>query len=163
MKAGGPELFEQELARLRPAPVPEDLRRRLNEVRPAIAEQRELRWRLTCRKPGFWFWLRVALPAGLTVCLAAFLVWRLGLQPGAPLPPGERAPRIPVVQADQVEIDQKLVNVYDAITELPDGKPVRLRCREWSDSVVLRDSHQGVVIEKNQPRFEVVPVRFEIY
>jgi hypothetical protein len=56
-----------------------------------------------------------------------------------------------------------LVAAFDAVARLPDGQPVRFRCREWSDGVVLRDSARGIVIEQRMPRLEVVPVSFETY
>ena len=67
------------------------------------------------------------------------------------------------LRADNVEIDRQLVTSFDTVTQLPNGEPVRLQCREWLDAVVLRDSARGVVIERQVPRFEVVPVRFETY
>jgi hypothetical protein len=69
----------------------------------------------------------------------------------------------PVLKADDVEFDQQLVASFDAVARLPSGQPVRFRCREWSDEVVLRDSVSGIVIEQRTPRLEVVPVSFETY
>jgi len=56
-----------------------------------------------------------------------------------------------------------LVATFDAVGQLPDGEPIRLRCRQWRDEVILRDSARGVVIERQSPRLEVVPVKFETY
>jgi hypothetical protein len=76
--------------------------------------------------------------------------------------PGSAEPR-PALKADDVEFDQQLVAAFDAVARLPGGQPVRFRCREWADAVVLRDSARGIVIEQRTPRLEVVPVSFETY
>jgi hypothetical protein len=49
------------------------------------------------------------------------------------------------------------------VAHLPNGEPVRFLCREWRDEVILRDPARGIVIERQTPRLEVVPVRFETY
>ena len=67
------------------------------------------------------------------------------------------------LKADDVEFDQQLVAAFDAVARMPDGQPVRFRCREWTDEVVLRDSARGIVVEQRTPRLEVVPVSFETY
>jgi hypothetical protein len=69
----------------------------------------------------------------------------------------------PGLKADNVEIDRKLLTSFDAVARLPGGEPVRFRCREWVDQVVLRDSRRGVVVEQRTPHLEVVPVGFETY
>ena len=64
-----------------------------------------------------------------------------------------------MLKADDVEIDQPVGWPLSTLSrELPNGQPVRFRCREWSDEVVLRDSASGIVIEQRTPRLEVVPV-----
>jgi hypothetical protein len=67
------------------------------------------------------------------------------------------------LKADDVQIDRRLVASFDAVARLPDGAPLRVRCREWTDKVMVVDSASGVVIEQTEPRLEVVPVNFEIY
>jgi hypothetical protein len=69
----------------------------------------------------------------------------------------------PALKADNVELDQQLVASFDAVARLPSGQPVRFRCREWADAVVMRDSASGIVVEQRTPRLEVVPVSFETY
>ena len=69
----------------------------------------------------------------------------------------------PALKADKVELDQQLVASFDAVARLPSGQPVRFRCREWADAVVLSDSASGIVVEQRTPRLEVVPVSFETY
>jgi hypothetical protein len=67
------------------------------------------------------------------------------------------------LKADDVQIDEQLVSTFDAVAPLPSGEPVRFRCRQWLDEVVLRDSKRGVEVTRRVPRVEVVPVSFETY
>jgi hypothetical protein len=67
------------------------------------------------------------------------------------------------MKADDVQIDQQLVSTFDTVAPLPSGEPVRFRCREWLDEVVLRDSKRGVEVARRVPRVEVVAVSFETY
>ena len=69
----------------------------------------------------------------------------------------------PAMKADDVKIDQRLVSSFDAVARLPGGEPVRFRCENWMDQMVLKDSSKGWVVNNRQPRFEVVPVGFETY
>ena len=87
-----------------------------------------------------------------TVILRANLAARRG---------GESRPT--PVKADHVQIDQQLVSTFDTVAPLPYGEPVRFRCQEWMDEVVLRDTRRGVEVTRRVPRVEVVPVRFETY
>lgn len=92
------------------------------------------------------------------------LVLRPGSQPVRTTRVTNAGPsRSGVIQANQVEVDQELVAAFDAIAQLPDGEPVRFRCREWNELVTLHDSARGVVIERQEPRFVIVPIRFETY
>jgi hypothetical protein len=68
-----------------------------------------------------------------------------------------------VLKADAVEIDKPLVAAFDTVARLPGGEPVRFRCREWNDHLVMRDSARGVVFEQDVSRIEVVPVSIETY
>lgn len=67
------------------------------------------------------------------------------------------------LKADSVQIDRQLVASFDAVARLPGGEPIRFRCREWVDEVVLQDKARGLVVEQRAPRLEVIPVRFETY
>jgi hypothetical protein len=49
------------------------------------------------------------------------------------------------------------------VAQLPNGEPVRFRCREWRDDVVVRDPGRGLVIERSTPRLEVVPISVETF
>jgi hypothetical protein len=168
------------LAAARPAPAqaPADRRAALRSPAPA-AQPRSLFspvGRRSPAAPGFSqpstlnpqpFWpllLRWLAPAAAVAALAVTLrVWlpsrHANRQPGNQLSVAAQ----PTIKADAVEIDQQLVAAFDAVARLPGGQPIRFRCREWSDEVVLRDSARGIVIEQRMPRLEVVPVSFETY
>jgi hypothetical protein len=106
-------------------------------------------------------WLVPTTAAAAAV--AVLLVWRpAGLQPdphGQPIFPLAS----PALKADDVEIGRQLVAAFDAVGHLPDGEPVRFRCREWADEVVLHDSARGIVVEQRTPRLEIVAVNYETY
>ena len=158
-----PEVFEKELGKLRPARTPGGLLRRMADT-TAIPRPERVPPGILQRFSQYWTWLRWAVAGTVAV---AFLVGLVVHNPSRTmLPDGARSTpnsAKPLLKANSVELDQRLVASFDAVAELPDGEPVRLRCRQWLDAVVLRDSARGVVIERQSPRFEVVPVRFETY
>ncbi len=163
MSAFDPERFEKELRRLRPAKPPEDLVHRLAE-RVAVAEPSQSS-PVTFRSFSSW-WARLGWAAAAATALVIITAWVAYKAHRMPLHDQVQVARKPVeapMKADQVEINQRLVAAFDAVAQMPDGAPVRLRCREWVDAVVLRDSARGVVVERETPRLEVVPVRFETY
>ena len=158
------ELFEAELCRLKPNRPPEEFMTRLAAAQPLSREEPRSRGRPA---PAWAWWriLRRLAPAGaVAATMAVLLVWQ-------PLKPGTKSPGRPVttvtprpaLNADDVEIARQLVGGFDAVARMPDGEPVRFRCHEWMDNVILRDSTQGVVVEQRTPRLEIVPVRFETY
>jgi hypothetical protein len=103
-------------------------------------------------------WVMAATP----VVVAAILFFRMASRPGGD--PRKSSPTgSPTSKPNAVQVDHALVSSFDAVAELPDGEPVRFRCRKWMDDVVMRDPSSGVVIEHSSPRLEVVPVRFETY
>jgi hypothetical protein len=163
MNDGNHELFETELLRLRPAMPPEEFMVRLAQARPLLRAERNLGhrlvqvsvWRLLIR------WL--APIAAATMVAVALLVWWLTSSPNKPPQRFAAVPASPALKADDVEIDWQLVAAFDAVARMPDGEPVRFRCFEWADEVVLRDSARDVVVEQRRPRLEVVPVSFETY
>jgi len=159
-----PENFEAELRRLKPATPPTDFMARLAAISPPTPERAETRapqvsvadaWRQIFR------WL-VPATAGVGLLVAA-LVWA-GLKPASQMS-GSRpqAAAKPALKPDDVQIDRQLVAAYDAVAQLPGGEPVRFRCQQWMDEVVLRDSARGVQIEQRTPRFEVVAAKLETY
>jgi hypothetical protein len=158
------ELFEAELHRLKPAEPPEEFMARLAESQPMPRVQPSVRsW--PARQPDVWRvllrWLAPAM-AGAAV-VAALLVWQVNKPEGRSASQAVIASAKPALKANDVEIDRQLVAAFDAVARMPGGEPVRFRCREWMDNVVLRDSAQGVEVEQRTPRLEVVPVGFETY
>jgi hypothetical protein len=145
-------LFEAELRRLEPASLPPELMDRLIAARPVTKskpEPRQIDWSLLVR------WLApVAVAATVAV-----LAWPV---PGPAIRPTLAAAK-PTLKANDVQIDRQLVVAFDAIATMPNGEPVRFRCRNWTENIVLRDSTKGVVIEQQVPRLEVVPVSLETY
>jgi hypothetical protein len=101
--------------------------------------------------------MRWLIPAAATMVVGA-VIWRVNL-PTARAPETSSTP----LKANDVRIDQELVSTFDTVAQLASGEPVRFRCREWMDEVVLRDSRRGVEVARRVPRVEVVPVRFETY
>ena len=148
------ELMEAELQRLKPAKPPMELMERLLAAAPATPVPRPQSRARETRISEWWLpWLRWLAPIS-AVGLVAFvsirqIPWAVNHSGG--------------INADDVQINHKLVSSYDAVGELPGGEPVRFRVREWSDSTVLHDSARGLVMEQNTPRLEVVPVAFETY
>src|SRR5262249_21643654 len=165
MKSDNPESFETELQRLKPAKPPQELAVRLVNLAPArFTKQLQL-----SRKPktssSTWWWLLRWLAPGAIAASVGLGIW-FRQASGSRNNLAHQAVALPIktpVKADDVEIDRQLLTAFDAVARLPGGEPVRFRCREWMDQVVLRDSARGVVIEQRTPRLEVVPVRFETY
>ncbi len=150
------DLFEAELRRLAPAPPPAELMAKLAAAIPQPSTLNpQPSWQLLLR------WLVPAAAAAAVV--GVLLVWQSS-------GPETRLPRKPLaalthppLRADNIEIDRQLVAAFDAVARLPGGQPVRFRCREWADEVVLRDPTRRLVIESRTPRLAIVPVSFETY
>jgi hypothetical protein len=166
------EQFEAKLKAVRPARPPADFLQRLQSEAPALVSARRAQSvqpdlspapaRIPSAEPAarpFW------LPLLLRWMVPATAVLVLGLVLWQAKPPARRRPETAgsPMKADDVQIDQQLVSTFDAVAPLPSGEPVRFRCQEWLDEVVLRDSKQGVEVARRVPRVEVVPVSFETY
>ena len=157
------EKMEAELRRVTPARLPANLMNRLVAAKPPVKAQPPAR-RFTDSGPHSWLRnLRWLMPATAVTAVAVVAVWRADL-----LPPGAlRAPAPNVIAASSkggdVKIDRELLSSFDAIGRLPDGEPVRFRCQNWMDQVVLRDQKSGLVVQQRTPRMEITPVRFETY
>jgi len=153
------ELFEAELRRLQPAKPPEELMTRFAAVLPVRSQRTEAR-ALPAQPPEIWWvWLRWLAP-GLAAAVAVVVM----LMPWTKQPSRLAAVNAsPAPGTNNVEIDRQLVAAFDTVAQMPNGEPVRFRCREWVENVVLRDPAQGVVVEHRTPRFEMVPIGFEIY
>jgi hypothetical protein len=172
------ERFEAQLRSVSPARPPAEFIERLKgETAVVVAERRSQAVlaapaaqpegtaapeAVRASEPAAWaFWQRLVLrwlvPATAVVVVGT-IIWRANL-PAGHRPETASAP----IKADDVQIDQQLVSTFDAVALLPSGEPVRFRCREWMDEVVLRDSKRGVEVARRVPRVDVVPVRFETY
>ena len=158
------ELFEAELGRLKPGRPPEEFMSRLSAAKPVLPTERRApsRPQPAATWRHFFDWLA---PATAAAAMIAILLARQAPKPqeqaaGRPVP---GPPAHTALKADDVEIDQRLVTSFDAVARMPDGAPVRFRCREWMDNVTLRDSKQGIEVERRTPRLEIVPVRLETY
>ena len=163
--------FEAELKSLRPArPSPQSLSRVLERVSPDLSPRAE-------RVPrngatNLWRWLIPATAASVVVVALMTLRWspvnttaRLQTTAAAPgvFSRSEASPNSGGLRADKVEIDRQLVAQFETVTQLPDGQPVRVRCEGWVDTIQLRDSGRGLVLERTAPRLEIVPIGFETY
>jgi len=116
-------------------------------------------WRRRAGYGGVLPWLAGAVALVIAVALGV----RHGAEITKPTSRISAAHANSVLKPDNVEIDRQLVSAFDAVARLPSGEPVRFRCRQWMDQVVLRDSRRGLEIEQRQPRLEIVPVGFETY
>lgn len=154
--------LENDLKQLRPARPPEELMARMAAARPA--PKTSLPSKAPILRPWFSSWRvswKLWVPAS-ALLVAGFILWQVrSTPPAAPAAP-ETAASAPL-KADSVQIDRKLLASFDAVARLPGGEPIRLRCREWVDAVVLEDKARGLVVEQRAPRLEVIPVRFETY
>jgi hypothetical protein len=172
------ERFEDQLRSVAPARPPAAFLERLKSETPVLVAERRVQAAVAARPAPaegttateadgvaasaawsswvglIWRWL---VPA-TAVLVIGVVLWR-GSRPTVPVPQAARVP----LKADNVQIDQQLVSTFDTVAPLPDGEPVRFRCREWMDEVVVRDTRRGVEVTRRVPRVEVVPVRFETY
>lgn len=154
------ELFEGELRRLKPAKLGDDLLSRLAS-RPAPCRQREVRQRFSADGRGWSQWLRWLAPATVSGLVLLFLIIGTDRNGRTKSPKASTPPR--PLNADQVEVDRRLLDSFDTVAELPDGEPVRFRCQQWMDAVTLRDSARGVEVVQQVPHIKVVPVSFAVY
>jgi hypothetical protein len=172
------ERFEAQLRSVSPARPPAEFLERLKSEAPSLLTERRGQTApatppaqaggtaapgtVRAAEPAVWpSWLPLVLrwlvPA-MAVLVVGAIIWR------ANLPAGHRPQTVSApLRADDVRIDEQLVSTFDAVALLPSGEPVRFRCREWMDEVVLRDTRRGVEVTRRVPRVEVVPVRFETY
>jgi hypothetical protein len=161
------EQFEHELQKFKPAQPPEDFMARLSSeayTRKSQAKQLSAFSALLASLRFDWFkqhGVRWAVPAS---ALIAVLLALAHFVPHRPVKDSKTSSvQAPAIKADEVQINHELVSTFDAVARLPDGEPVRFRCRQWMDEVVLSDNGHGVTIEQRSPRVEIVPVGFDTY
>jgi hypothetical protein len=167
--------LEAELGALRPArPSAQSLNRLLEQVSPRGAPRSSRR-----AKPapgsGLMTLLRWLVPAAATASVV--VAWKAAhwspanttarrqIEATAPdsLNRSETNSNFAGLRADKVEIDRQLVAQFETVARLPDGQPLRVRCERWMDTIQLRDSSRGLVLERTAPRLEIVPIAFEMY
>ena len=148
--------FEAELKTLSPARSPQRAVEAVlaSVTAPPVESIRPWNW------SDYFRWL---LPAAGVAAVASFMIGNVVLPPARHKPVSNPASAKPPLKADQVEIDRRLLANFDAVGTLPGGQPVRFRCAQWMDTVSVRDSAAGLVIERTTPRLEIVPIGFEIY
>lgn len=155
------EELEKELAAMRPASAPDSLLNRLRKLPRSTATQRG-------EVPGFAIWfnrlLRPLAAAAVVIMAAVSAGWWLQVRQDDVLPKPTAAAQIdPVLTASEVDIEQTLVASFETVARLPDGQSVRFRYEEWLDEFRVRDDMRGVVVERREPRVELVPIRYETY
>jgi hypothetical protein len=152
--------IETELRGLRPARPPQDLMARLNQTREGTAPEASTQRASHRAVLVSWLVRWWPAPAAAALVLGAVLWSKMpASDPEGPSAGDDQ----PVLMADEVLIERHLVAAYDSFARLPDGEPIRYRCWEWIDEVMVRDTAQGIVIHQRIPRFEAFPVRFETY
>jgi hypothetical protein len=155
--------LEEELQKLQPAAARQEFNSRLADSLPSSRTPgpSELGW-LGGSRALLRLLLRVAVPAFAAVLLVA-LVIRQAHPPAKTGNTPSAGTTGAALKADDVEISQQFVATFDAVACLPDGEPMRFRCSQWIDDVEVRDSARGIVIQRQTPRVEIVPVGFDIY
>ena len=155
------ERYEGELRRIQPARLPDEFMARLRAAKPGLEPARRTRLPPTAGWTHWWRLWRWAAPA-MALVVVGLIVWK------GKVDPQSTADKKPLAvaagwKADDVQVDHELVNSFDVVATLPGGFPVRFRCRQWKDQLVVTDKSRGVEIEQDSPLVEVVPVRFETY
>jgi hypothetical protein len=164
------EQFENQLRRLTPARPPEALLGRLQEAPNLAPTKPEAATKRHAPTLSLAWWHRLGWLIPTAAGATAVLMLAVGITIGrrvadsrSTAAAGHTSGSKAVAAAENIEFDQHVVASFDAVAQLPDGQPVRFRCREWSDGVVLTDPKSGLVIERKTPRLEIVPVSFDTY
>ena len=151
--------LETELRQIPPAEVPLELMEKLRAATPEMRPVNRRRISPTFR----WLdiltgWRVIATTAAAAIALVVWLVSRPSAKLGK-----STLPKSAGMDVSAVQSGHSLLASFDMVAQLPGGEPVRFRCREWQDDVVIHDNVHGLVISKSTPRIEVIPVRFETY
>lgn len=161
------EKFEAELRRIKPDKLPAELVERLRALDPPCAARSSAVTSPTSTTPTYLQVLRWLIPATAMILIAAVIWHGNQTSPQKATPdanPQMTAATSPLLlKVDNIEIGKELVSSFDAVATLPGGEPVRFRCQQWMDQVVVKDKSQGLLVENRTPRVVVVPVGFETY
>jgi hypothetical protein len=154
------ERYEAELRRTPPVRLPDDFMARLKAAMPPTEPAPRGPLRPAAGIPGWWpalRWLATAMALFIVILLAA----RTNFAP-KPVKP-EPVSANYGMKADDVQVNEELVSSFDVVAKLPGGQPVRFRCRQWMNQLIVTDNHRGVEIKETSPRVEVIPVQIETY
>jgi hypothetical protein len=155
------DAFEAELRAISPAAPPQELVEKLMAARSSVkvpaAPVQEPEPGLGTGLHALWRWLIPATAVAALAVAGTVLLVRAPVKPAPGLAVSEPAPQ------ETIEIDRQLLLAYDTVAELASGEPVRFHCREWEETVTVRDPVRGIAIERRTPRLEVTPVRLETY
>jgi hypothetical protein len=154
--------YEAELRRTPPARLPEHFMARMRAAKPGTEPARPTPFHPAAGRPGWRVVLRWLAPALAVAAVVGLLLVRANLTPRSSVK-GQPLAAATGLKADDVQVDEELVSSFEVVAKLPGGQPVRFRCRQWRDQLVVIDNHRGVEIQESSPRVEVVPVRFETY
>lgn len=165
------ESFETELRRLRPARAPERFRNRLHQSMRHQATvssrgdtpcaSRQLAAYPSSRRSIWRTWLKWLVPVAGAAAIVLTLLFLSTRESDPLLTDGARGAESRVI--DEVELNQQLVAAFEGVAEAPGGPPLRFRCYGWREELTLRDASGAIEVEERGPRFEIVPVGFEIY
>jgi len=156
------ERFEAQLRQLKPGSLPEELVARIEagmSTLPGDARRPQ-------PSPGLLQVLRWLIPATAAVVVTT-VVWHRqsnSREPGlSNVASQESSVAGGPLKPDNVQIGKELISSFDAVATLPGGEPVRFRCQQWVNTVVVDDEKRGLVMQSRTPRVVVVPVGFETY
>ena len=157
------ENFEAQLRQLKPGKLPEEL---VARIQAGVSTAAKCSRTVAKQSPDFLQILRWLIPATAAVVVTA-VVWHR--QPNSDgqglsnLDSQESSIAAEPLKPDNVQIGKELVSSFDAVATLPGGEPVRFRCQQWVNTVVVDDEKRGLVMQSRSPRVVVVPVGFETY
>ena len=161
------ERFEASLRQLKPGKLPDDL---VARVQSAVSSKPNLASSTARQGPSFPSFVQILrwLVPATAVLLVSVLFWYRQQVSIEQNPSGLALKDSPregpaLLKADNVEIGKELVSSFDAVATLPGGEPVRFRCQQWINRVVVDDEKQGLLVESRMPWVVVVPVGFETY
>ena len=154
--------IEVELHKVTPAKLPDPLLNRLHDLRPVQpAESTPSPWpaRLNSWRTLLLRWL---VPVGALAVLSLIVVRFAANRDVASNRLKPQLTPSPAILADKVQLNNELAAYFDVVAVLPGGEPVRFRCRQWNDELIITDK-RGLEIQQDQRRIEVIPVKFETY
>lgn len=157
------EKFDAQLRQLKPAKLPEEL---VARIQAAVSSSTSSPRQTTQTSPSFLQILRWLIPATAVLIVVAALLHRQQntREPALSNVASQESSVIAApIRPDSVQIGKELVSSFDAVATLPGGEPVRFRCQQWINTVVVDDEKRGLVMQSRTPLVVVVPVGLETY